>query len=305
MSHHESAMEALEQAGAIQILIPYLHKENNKGRERSLRRASGAEQIEKQQLASLFALCNICSRKKGRQEKAALAGAVGPLVELSRRYAFLITCPLTKFVSVLNPCLMMFAIFFPPHCRGGVYESAIMPVLCGMAQASRRTRGELWRHHVLERLMECLDTDTFRLEALEAAVAWLSYEPGKAEPVMLQASQLERLTEVFCSAPRDSLVRVMELMLRLVARASRVAAALARGRLGKHLVQLLHSSDPSISLMALKMVKAVYEVHPAPKELAATLNLHNELQSISTRDGQLQQQLAQQLLSALQVATFV
>jgi len=270
-------METLEQAGAIQILIPYLYRDIHKGREKSARRSGGAEQIEKQQLASLFALCNICRRKKGRQEKAALAGAVGPLVELSR--------------------------------RGGVYESAIIPVLCGMAQASRRTRGELWRHHVLERLMECLDTDNFRLEALESAVAWLSYEPGKAEPVMLQASQLERLTEVFCSAPPNCLVRVMELMLRLVARASRVAAALARGRLGKRLIQLLHSSDPSVSLMALKMVKALYEVHPAPKELAATLNLQAELQSISaSSDAQnavLAQSLAQQLLSALQVSSFV
>lgn len=158
--------------------------------------------------------------------------------------------------------------------------------------------------------MECLDDERWRLQSLEAVVSWLTWEPTRVEPVLLQKNQLERLAEVLCGASDSYVVKVMDLLSRLVKRAPRVTAALARGRMGKKLVQYhLHNRDVSISLQALKLLKAMYESHPSHKELAAALDLQSQLRSLTssgeTQSAVLARQLAQQLLSALQVNSFI
>lgn len=89
MSQHDRALEPLDRVGAIQALVPFLSGEVSP-KERSFKPSGGHERGEKQQVTALFTLGNLCKGKKTRQEKAALAGAVSPLVELSRRYVLAI-----------------------------------------------------------------------------------------------------------------------------------------------------------------------------------------------------------------------
>jgi hypothetical protein len=107
-------------------------------------------------LQALSALYNLCKINKTRQEQAAVAGIIPPLLALIREDS-----PLKQYA---------------------------LPLVCDMAHASRRTRAELWKNRGLEFYLDLLRDEDWQVAAMDSVAMWLAHdhEQRKVEPVLLE-----------------------------------------------------------------------------------------------------------------------
>ncbi|XP_039037990.1 MAP3K epsilon protein kinase 1-like isoform X2 [Hibiscus syriacus] len=224
----------------------------------------------------LNALFNLCKINKRRQEQAAENGII--------------------------PHLMNFIMSDSP------LKQNALPLLCDMAHASRNSREQLRAHGGLDVYLSLLNDEVWSVTALDSIAVCLAHDNDnrKVEQALLKKDAVQRLVKFFQSCPDQHFVHILEPFLKIITKSSRINTTLAVNGLTPLLISRLDHQDAFARLILLKLIKAVYEHHPRPKQLIVENDLPQKLQNLieERRDGQvLVKQMATSLLKALHVNT--
>ncbi|KAH9307045.1 hypothetical protein KI387_011449 [Taxus chinensis] len=230
---------------------------------------------------ALNALINLCKINKRRQEQAAENGII--------------------------PHLMHFIVTDSP------LKQTALPLLCDMAHASRYTREQLRVHNGLDVYLSLLDDEAWAVTALDSLAVCLAHDNDhrKVEQALLKKEAIQKLVTFFQCCSEQSFVHILEPFLKIITKSARINTTLAVNGLTPLLVARLDHQDAIARLNLLKLIKAVYEHHPRPKQLIVENALPLKLQSLieERRDGEhsggqvLVKQMATALLKALHINT--
>ncbi|OVA12108.1 Armadillo [Macleaya cordata] len=229
----------------------------------------------------LNALFNLCKINKRRQEQAAENGII--------------------------PHLMHFIMSDSP------LKQCALPLLCDMAHASRNSREQLRAHGGLDVYLSLLDDELWSVTALDSLAVCLAHDNDnkKVEQALLKKEAVQKLVKFFQGCPEQQFVHILEPFLKIITKSSRINTTLAVNGLTPLLIARLDHQDAIARLNLLKLIKAVYEHHPRPKQLIVENDLPQKLQNLieERRDGQsyggqvLVKQMATALLKALHINT--
>ncbi|XP_010552280.1 PREDICTED: MAP3K epsilon protein kinase 1 isoform X2 [Tarenaya hassleriana] len=229
----------------------------------------------------LSALFNLCKINKRRQEQAAENGII--------------------------PHLMHFIMTDSP------LKQYALPLLCDMAHASRNSREQLRAHGGLDVYLSLLDDEFWSVIALDSIAVCLAHDNDnrKVEHALLKKDSIQKLVKFFQSCPERHFVHILEPFLKIITKSSRINTTLAVNGLTPLLISRLDHQDAIARLNLLKLIKAVYEHHPRPKQLIVENDLPQKLKNLieERRDGQrsggqvLVKQMATSLLKALHINT--
>ncbi|XP_074582560.1 MAP3K epsilon protein kinase 1-like isoform X1 [Curcuma longa] len=234
--------------------------------------------IHNEVLDALFKLCKI---NKRRQEQAAEHGII--------------------------PHLMSFIMSDSP------LKQYALPLLCDMAHASRNSREQLRAHGGLDVYLNLLEDEAWAGTALDSIAVCLAHDNDqrKVEHALLRKESIQKLVKFFQNCPEQYFVHILEPFLKIITKSPRINTAMAVNGLTTLLVARLEHQDAIARLNLLKLIKAVYEHHPRPKQLIVENDLPQKLQNLieERRDGQrsggqvLVKQMATALLKALHINT--
>ncbi|KAL6187219.1 hypothetical protein ACLB2K_043334 [Fragaria x ananassa] len=243
-----------------------------------LKEGSLVSQIHHEVLNALFNLCKI---NKRRQEQAAENGIIPHLMH---------------FIESNSP-LKQYA----------------LPLLCDMAHASRNSREQLRAHGGLDVYLSLLEDELWSVTALDSIAVCLAHDNDnrKVEQALLKKDAVQKLVKFFQCCPEQYFVHILEPFLKIITKSSRINTTLAVNGLTPLLITRLDHQDAIARLNLLKLIKAVYEHHPRPKQLIVENDLPQKLQNLieERRDGQrsggqvLVKQMATSLLKALHINT--
>lgn len=248
-----------------------------------LKEGSLVSQIHHEVLNALFNLCKI---NKRRQEQAAENGII--------------------------PHLMQFIMLDSP------LKQYALPLLCDMAHASRNSREQLRAHGGLDVYLSLLEDELWSVTALDSIANCLSHDNDnkKVEQALLKKDAVQKLVKFFQCCPEQHFAHILEPFLKIITKSSRINTTLAVNGLTPLLIARLDHQDAIARLNLLKLIKAVYEHHPRPKQLIVENDLPQKLQNLieERRDGQssggqrsggqvLVKQMATSLLKALHINT--
>ncbi|XP_048592234.1 MAP3K epsilon protein kinase 1-like isoform X2 [Brassica napus] len=230
----------------------------------------------------LSALFNLCKINKRRQEQAAEHGII--------------------------PHLMHFIM------AASSLKQYALPLLCDMAHASHNSREQLRAHGGLDVYMSLLDDESWSVIALDSLAVCLAHDNDsnhKVEQALLKKDAVQKLVRFFKSCPERHFVHILEPFLKIITKSYRINKTLAVNGLTSLLVSRLDHQDAIVRLNLLKLIRAVYEHHPKPKQLIVENNLPQKLQNLigERRAGQssggqvLVKQMATSLLKALYINT--
>ncbi|THG05082.1 hypothetical protein TEA_012888 [Camellia sinensis var. sinensis] len=232
-------------------------------------------------LKVLNALFNLCKINKRRQEQAAENGII--------------------------PHLMHFIMSDSP------LKQYALPLLCDMAHASRNSREQLRAHGGLDVYLSLLEDELWSVTALDSIAVCLAHDNDnrKVEQALLKKEAVQKLVKFFQCCPEQHFVHILEPFLKIITKSSRINTTLAVNGLTPLLISRLDHQDAIARLNLLKLIKAVYEHHPRPKQLIVENDLPQKLQNLieERRDGQrsggqvLVKQMATSLLKALHINT--
>ncbi|KAJ0666717.1 putative protein kinase STE-STE-Pl family [Helianthus annuus] len=229
----------------------------------------------------LNALFNLCKINKRRQEQAAENGIIPHLM---------------RFIMSDSP-LRQYA----------------LPLLCDMAHASRNSREQLRAHDGMDVYLSLLEDQLWSVTALDSIAVCLAHDSDnkKVEQALLKKDAVQKLVKFFQCCPEQYFLHILEPFLKIITKSSRINTTLAVNGLTPLLITRLDHPDAIARLNLLKLIKAVYEHHPRPKQLIVENNLPQKLQNLieERRDGQssggqvLVKQMATSLLKALHINT--
>ncbi|XP_023642003.1 MAP3K epsilon protein kinase 2 isoform X2 [Capsella rubella] len=228
----------------------------------------------------LSALFNLCKINKRRQEQAAENGIIPHLM-----FFIMSDCPLKQYA---------------------------LPLLCDMAHASRNSREQLRAHGGLDVYLSLLDDEYWSVIALDSIAVCLAQDiDHKVEQAFLKKDAIQKLVNFFQNCPERHFVHILEPFLKIITKSPSINKTLALNGLTPLLISRLDHQDAIARLNLLKLIKAVYEKHPKPKQLIVENDLPQKLQNLieERRDGQssggqvLVKQMATSLLKALHINT--
>ncbi|KAI0489109.1 hypothetical protein KFK09_028950 [Dendrobium nobile] len=229
----------------------------------------------------LSALFNLCKINKRRQEQAAENGII--------------------------PYLMNFIM------SDSSLKHSALPLLCDMAHASRNSREQLRIHGGLDVYLNLLEDEAWAVTALDSIAVCLAHDNDhkKVEQAMLRKEAIQKLVKFFRDCPEQYFVNILEPFLKIITKSARINTAMATSGLAALLISRLDHQDAIARLNLLKLIKAVYEHHPRPKQLIVENDLPQKLQNLieERRNGQrsggqvLVKQMATALVKALHINT--
>ncbi|CAA6665308.1 unnamed protein product [Spirodela intermedia] len=184
---------------------------------------------------------------------------------------------------------------------GSPLRQFALPLLCDMAHASRNSREQLRAHGGLEIYLTLLEDEVWAVTALDSLAVCLAHDNDhrKVEQALLKKEAIQKLVKFFQTCQSS------------FSKSSRINTTLAVNGLTTLLIARLDHQDAIARLNLLKLIKAIYEHHPRPKQLIVENDLPQKLQSLieERRDGQrsggqvLVKQMATALLKALHINT--
>ncbi|KAL8120420.1 MAP3K epsilon protein kinase 1-like isoform X2 [Apium graveolens] len=231
----------------------------------------------------LHALFNLCKINKRRQEQAAENGIIPHLM-----YFIMSASPLKQYA---------------------------LPLLCDMAHASRNSREQLGAHGGLDVYLSLLDDELWSVTALDSIAVCLAHDNDtkKVEQSLLKKEAVQKMVNFFQRCPEQHFLHILEPFLKIITKSPRINTTLAVNGLTPLLISRLEHQDAITRLNLLKLIKAVYEHHPRPKQMIVENDLPQKLQNLieERRDGQssggqvLVKQMATSLLKALHINTIL
>ncbi|KAL1807525.1 hypothetical protein ACET3Z_024515 [Daucus carota] len=227
----------------------------------------------------LNALFNLCKINKRRQEQAAENGII--------------------------PHLMHFVM------TGSPLKQYALPLLCDMAHASRNSRELLRAHGGLDVYLSLLEDDIWSVTALDSIAICLTHDNDnkKVEQAILRKDAVQKLVNFFKSCPEQHFLHILEPFLKIISKSREINITLTVNGLTPLLISRLDHQDAIARLNLLRLIKAVYEHHPHPKQLIVENDLPQKLRNLieERRDGQssggqvLVKQMATSLLKTLHI----
>jgi len=233
-------------------------------------------------LEVVHALYNLCRINKECQERAAREGAVPSLCRLAQ----------------LSPD------------SGSKLRTFAISTLCRLAHASSASRLQLLKANALSIFMRLLSEPRWQAPALDAAVTWLSEDLPRIEPKLMQDDSLWVFSSIFekwkvqltAGEGVGELKGLLEIFHRILMASRRINVALSEGPLPSLVVAMLRDDRPMTSLPLLKILRALYEAHPHPKEFIILHRIHSVVQTLAERGkSALVAKQAQNLLDAFQI----
>ncbi|KAJ1303227.1 hypothetical protein OPQ81_011425 [Rhizoctonia solani] len=219
----------------------------------------------------IFQTCfNLCRLNKGRQEEAAQAGIIRNLVRIAET-----TSPLKQFA---------------------------LPILCDLASAGKSCRTYLWQHNGLELYLRLLSDPYFQVSALEAILAWLQDETSRVEDFLTQADSLEALLKCFTNAKANSFEGLLDPFLKICRLSQNITLGISsKSQFFRRITDRLGHGKPVTRLNLLRILRAVFDVHPDRIGLVRRYGLLDIVERLSKNDGAvLVRELAREILPTLQ-----
>ncbi|XP_020577946.1 MAP3K epsilon protein kinase 1-like [Phalaenopsis equestris] len=231
----------------------------------------------------LNTLFNLCKINKRRQEQAAENGII--------------------------PHLMNFIM------SDSSLKHSALPLLCDMAHASRNSREQVRIHGGLDVYLNLLEDEAWAVTALDSLAVCLAHDNDhkKVEQALLRKEAIQKLVKFFRNCPEQYFINILEPFLKIITKSARINTAMATNGLATLLISRLDHHDAIARLNLLKLIKAVYEHHPRPKQLIVENDLPQKLQNLieERRNGQrsggqvLVKQMATALVKALHINTIL
>ncbi|KAG8729498.1 hypothetical protein FRC11_008644, partial [Ceratobasidium sp. 423] len=219
----------------------------------------------------IFQTCfNLCRLNKGRQEEAAQAGIIPNLVRIAETNS-----PLKQFA---------------------------LPILCDLASAGKSCRTYLWQHNGLELYLRLLLDPYFQVSALEAILAWLQDETSRVEDFLIQAGSLEAMLNCFTNSKANSFEGLLDPFLKICRLSQNITLGIAsKSQFFRRITDRLGHGKPVTRLNLLRILRAVFDVHPDRTGLVRRYGLLEIVERLSKNDGAvLVRELAREILPSLQ-----
>lgn len=258
-------LEPLQRADAVQRLVPLL----------DARVGVAMAEVQSQAIVALYNLCKVNRR---RQELAAEAGIIPPLLHLV--------------------------------AAGSPLKQYALPLLCEMAQASRATREILRTCGALELYLALLRDEYWAVPAIDSLAFCMAHdgEQRRVEQRLCQQDALDKLVALFAGSSGPLFLHALDAFLKMIMKSIRLVIGLAGAGLAPLLLARLDHYDPVARLSLLKILKAVCEQHAPSKRLLVEQELQRKLQLLveERQDGDrsggqvLVKQMATSLLKTLQ-----
>eukprot|EP00271_Cylindrocystis_brebissonii_P002575 TRINITY_DN13293_c1_g4_i4.p1 TRINITY_DN13293_c1_g4~~TRINITY_DN13293_c1_g4_i4.p1 ORF type:complete len:380 (-),score=67.93 TRINITY_DN13293_c1_g4_i4:1129-2268(-) len=210
-----NCLDALQRADTIKRLVPFL----------AVRPGGLGRDMLTQAICALYYLCRV---NKRRQELAAEAGVIPPLIHL---------------VALHSP-LQQFA----------------LPLLCDMAHTSRTTREMLRQQGGVELYLGLLQDSAFGVTALESLAVCLAHdnEQRRVESMLLRRDALARLVLFFEKCQGEAFVLMLEPLVKMMMKSSRLTTGLSMSGITPILVARMEKADPGARLSLVKMMKLLH-----------------------------------------------
>ncbi|KAF8746478.1 Serine/Threonine protein kinase, catalytic domain, partial [Rhizoctonia solani] len=219
----------------------------------------------------IFQTCfNLCRLNKGRQEEAAQAGIIPNLVRIAETDS-----PLKQFA---------------------------LPILCDFASAGKSCRTYLWQQNGLELYLRLLSDPYFQVSALEAILAWLQDETSRVEDFLIQADSLEALLKCFTNSKANSFEGLLDPFLKICRLSQSITLGISsKSQFFRRITDRIGHGKPVARLNLLRILRAVFDVHPDRPGLVRRYGLLEIVERLSKNDGAvLVRELAREILPSLQ-----
>ena len=221
------ALDALQRAGAVAALVALLSHT-----------ASGApSEVESQ---TMLALYNLCKVSKVRQEQAASAGIVLPLMRLIAN-----SSPLRQLA---------------------------IPLLCDLVHAGQAARLALWRHDGLSFFLRLLELKYWQSTALNCVAVWIGASGAEAleqlEQVLLRPESISTLVKTVAEADADAAPTILPPLGRIL-QCKNLNRRLGQTSLVSHLVHRLAHPEAVVRKACLELIQVpAAPRRPAPRPRA-------------------------------------
>jgi hypothetical protein len=206
--------------------------------------------INHQALNTLFSLCKI---NKKRQEMAAIAGAI-PFLQ--------------KFIN-----------------NNSSLKNLARDIICDMAQASRATRKELWKHNGIAFFIQLLEDNKYKSVVFESICTWLADEPKAVQDEMMKPENLKNLMTIFEDMNERVLISILSPLQKLLDLAPKLNNSIGMGLFIHVLVKTIehasNASDAVIIMNLLKIVSLLYKFTSQPKRIAGYMRLYNVMKKLA------------------------
>ncbi|KAG9078552.1 hypothetical protein FS749_009417 [Ceratobasidium sp. UAMH 11750] len=218
----------------------------------------------------IFQTCfNLCRLNKGRQEEAAQAGIIPNLVKISET-----SSPLKQFA---------------------------LPILCDLASAGKSCRALLWQYNGLELYLRLLSDPYFQVSALEALLSWLQDEASRVEDFLIRADSLEAMLKCFTTSKANSFEKLLDPFLKICRLSQSITLGISsKSQFFQRITDRLGHGKAVTRLNLLRILRAVFDVHPDRTGLVRRYGLMDIVERLSQNDGAvLVRELAREILPSL------
>ncbi|KAI9237137.1 MAG: hypothetical protein BYD32DRAFT_443559 [Podila humilis] len=217
----------------------------------------------------LTTLFNLCRINKSRQEEAAQAGIIPHLQYIAES-----TSPLKQFA---------------------------LPILCDLAHAGRACRNILWNNDCLPVYLRLFKDPYWQVNAMDAVLVWLQDETADVEQVLIQQSSLNLFVQAFLSAKANSFENILEPFYKILRISPQVACGIAVPTLFPRLLDRLAHPKAVVRLNLLRILRAIFDVHPERNQLVFWYGISEVVVKISEEDpAVLVKELAKEILDAFE-----
>ncbi|KAF9432106.1 hypothetical protein BGZ76_011255, partial [Entomortierella beljakovae] len=215
----------------------------------------------------LTTLFNLCRINKSRQEEAAQAGVI----------------PILQQMAESNSPLKQFA----------------LPILCDMAHAGRVCRSILWTNDTLPCYIRIFKDPYWQVNAMDAVHVWLQDETADVEQVLIKPVSLQMFVQAFLTAKANSFENILEPLHKIIRLSPAVARGIAVPTLFQRLLDRLAHPKAVVRLNLLRILRAIFDVHPAGIELVVRYGISGVVNRIAEEDNAV---LVKELAKDIQVA---
>ncbi|KAF9901450.1 hypothetical protein EC991_006098 [Linnemannia zychae] len=217
----------------------------------------------------LTTLFNLCRINKARQEEAAQAGLIPHLQQIAES-----SSPLKQFA---------------------------LPILCDMAHAGRACRNSLWHNDCLPVYLRLFKDPHWQVNAMDAVLVWLQDETEDVEQILLQPSSLNLFVQAFLTAKANSFENILEPLYKIVRFSSSIARGIAVPPLFHRLLDRLAHPKAVVRSNLLRILRAIFEVHPERLQIVAKYGIAQQVARIATEDNAvLVKELAKEILDVFE-----
>eukprot|EP00300_Choanocystis_sp_HF-7_P004558 c13538_g1_i2.p1 GENE.c13538_g1_i2~~c13538_g1_i2.p1 ORF type:complete len:741 (+),score=196.98 c13538_g1_i2:160-2223(+) len=186
------------------------------------------------QIQIFNALFPLCRLDRARQGEAAMAGVIPHLQEY-----IVSNSPFKQFAVVM---------------------------ICDFAHAKTSAREKLWECDGLRFFVSLLYQDKLQVKALEALSAWLSDEPERVEPLLLDPQHVQMLVSLFEQQPNNFFPSLLLSFMNLLSNSQALRIAMGNTSIIPKLMEWISHDKPIVRVNLLKIIRLLFDSMSAERQ---------------------------------------